>query len=175
MKWPNDLYIAEAKAGGAATVGGAAKIGGAAKVGGVIAETEAGVVVLGVGVNANVPVEKLPSAGFYRTASLLHETGAAVDIDDLLDRVLAGLGARVGQARDGGLAALLPEWRERSLEVGRCVTVERAGETIRGVVSDIGPDGSLQVETDRRTVDVAPHGDVSVVIVAPAATAEDSS
>jgi len=115
-----------------------------------------------------VSAATLPSAEHYRITSLLYETDAPVDLDDLLERVLTGLRVRVEQVRENGLSGLLPEWRVRSLELGRFVTVERAGETIQGAVRDIGPDGSLQVETDRGVLEIAPHGEVSVIVGARA-------
>jgi len=149
MKWPNDLYIDDAK------------------LGGVIAETEAETVVLGVGINANILGDRLPSADFYRVTSLQRETGAPVDMMELLERALSELERRFDSVRDHGLTGLLPEWRARSMEIGRFVTVERAGETVRGAVVDIGCDGSLHIEGERGIAEVAPHGDVTVIVGAP--------
>jgi BirA family biotin operon repressor/biotin-[acetyl-CoA-carboxylase] ligase len=154
VKWPNDLHV------------------DGSKVGGVIGETEAGAVVLGIGINASVPPELLPDAPYYRTASL-QAPGRPLDADALLAACLSELAERVDAVERDGMAALLPEWRERSLELGRAVVVERAGEVIRGRVCDIGREGALIIDTGAGSVGIAPHGEVKVVVGAPAAEEQD--
>ncbi len=157
VKWPNDLYI------------------GDAKVGGVSGETEAGAVVLGIGINANVAPDGLPVVEYYRTTSLAIEAGVPADLEALLGSCLVELDARLGMLERGGLEALLPEWRERSLELGRAVVVQRGEEVVRGVASDIGSDGSLIIETGGRRVAVAAHGDVTMAVEGVIVRADEDS
>lgn len=148
VKWPNDLYLSDAK------------------VGGVMGETVGALVILGVGINANVTREFVPSVEHYRTTSLRVATGAAVDLTALLDAFLEELDARAGVVGGEGLPGLVAEWRSRSAELGRRVIAERDGRTVRGRATAIQDDGSLVVETDGDTIILAPHGDVSLGLLA---------
>jgi BirA family biotin operon repressor/biotin-[acetyl-CoA-carboxylase] ligase len=73
VKFPNDLLI-EGR-----------------KVAGILAEARDGRVVLGIGINANIPEAELPDAVDTPPTSLLVATGAAVDRGRLLAEVLAEL------------------------------------------------------------------------------------
>lgn len=63
------------------------------KVAGILAEATEGRVVLGIGVNANVPEDALPAEVVTPATSLLAETGRAVDRRALLAEILARLEA----------------------------------------------------------------------------------
>jgi BirA family biotin operon repressor/biotin-[acetyl-CoA-carboxylase] ligase len=73
VKFPNDLLI------------------GGRKVAGILAEARDDRVVLGIGINANVPEDALPHDVDTSPTSLLVETGALVDRGRLLVEVLAEL------------------------------------------------------------------------------------
>ena len=76
LKHPNDVLI------------------GGRKVAGVLGEAGEGRVVLGVGVNANVPAGELPTEVRIPPTSLLVETGSPVDRIELLVELLASLERR---------------------------------------------------------------------------------
>jgi BirA family biotin operon repressor/biotin-[acetyl-CoA-carboxylase] ligase len=71
VKYPNDVLVADRK------------------VCGVLGEARDGVVVLGIGINVNVPAEELPAKTRLPASSLSIETGAEVDRARLLAAVLA--------------------------------------------------------------------------------------
>ena len=73
LKFPNDVLI------------------GGRKVAGVLAEAREGRVVLGLGVNVNVPAEQLPLEVDRPATSLLVETGREVDRAELLAELLERL------------------------------------------------------------------------------------
>ena len=73
LKDPNDVLI------------------GGRKVAGVLGESDAQRVVLGIGINANVPAEKLPHQVRIPATSLLVEAGAPVDRIALLVELLVAL------------------------------------------------------------------------------------
>ena len=73
VKFPNDLLI------------------DGRKVAGILAEARDGRVVLGIGINANIPEAELPDAVDTPPTSLLAATGAPVDRGRLLADVLAEL------------------------------------------------------------------------------------
>jgi len=73
LKHPNDVLI------------------GGRKVAGVLGEASEGRVVLGIGINANVPLGELPIGVRIPATSLLAETGARVNRVELLVELLAAL------------------------------------------------------------------------------------
>ena len=82
LKEPNDVLI------------------GGRKVAGILGEASEGRVVLGTGINVNVPAEELPVDVQIPATSLLAETGEAVDRVELLVELLTALERRY----DGWLA-----------------------------------------------------------------------
>jgi len=83
VKHPNDVLI------------------GALKVAGVLGEASEGRVVLGIGINANIPEAALPAEVRIPATSLLAETGAPVDRIELLVQLLAALERRYDAWRAG--------------------------------------------------------------------------
>jgi BirA family biotin operon repressor/biotin-[acetyl-CoA-carboxylase] ligase len=85
LKFPNDVVL------------------GGRKVAGVLAEARDGRVVLGVGVNVNVPAEQLPREVDRPATSLLVETGREIDraelLAELLERLERGYEAWLSAAR----------------------------------------------------------------------------
>jgi BirA family transcriptional regulator, biotin operon repressor / biotin---[acetyl-CoA-carboxylase] ligase len=73
LKFPNDVLI------------------GGRKVAGILAEAIEGRVVLGIGINVNVPEAELPKEVQHPATSLLVETGAPVDRRELLATLLEQL------------------------------------------------------------------------------------
>jgi BirA family transcriptional regulator, biotin operon repressor / biotin---[acetyl-CoA-carboxylase] ligase len=119
IKWPNDVMLRRAK------------------VAGILAEARDGAVVLGIGVNVNQTREELPEqAGSLRTA-----TGVEWDRDEVLDAVLADLGDRYEQWRQGGLDAVYDGLGSRDFLRGRIVTVDGTS----GTAELIDRDGRLRI------------------------------
>jgi BirA family biotin operon repressor/biotin-[acetyl-CoA-carboxylase] ligase len=73
VKHPNDVLI------------------GGRKVAGILGESAEGRVVLGIGINVNIPAGELPAEVRMPATSLLIETGAPVDRVELLAELLAAL------------------------------------------------------------------------------------
>jgi BirA family biotin operon repressor/biotin-[acetyl-CoA-carboxylase] ligase len=120
IKWPNDVMLRRQK------------------VCGILAEARDGAVVLGVGVNLTQGPAELPE----RAGSLLTTTGREFARDDVLDAVLAALGARYGAWLAGGLDAVYEGLGARDFLRGRTVTVN--GTT--GVAQLIDREGRLLVD-----------------------------
>lgn len=167
LKWPNDLVVEVAGAGG-----------GTRKLAGVLAEADwparsqasAGwsapppgeriTVVVGIGVNCNWPVD-VPEELADLLVSCNHCTGADVDRVALLVEYLRRLDARYAALVAGDRAGLLDDWRARSATLGRRVRVDLGADDVEGVAVDVTDAGHLVVDTDtgeRRTFAV---GDVT--------------
>jgi BirA family transcriptional regulator, biotin operon repressor / biotin---[acetyl-CoA-carboxylase] ligase len=88
VKFPNDVLI------------------GGRKVAGILAEAREDRVVLGIGINANIPVAELPTGLETPATSLQIETGAPVDratlLAAVLERLEAGYDAWLSEARRAG-------------------------------------------------------------------------
>jgi BirA family transcriptional regulator, biotin operon repressor / biotin---[acetyl-CoA-carboxylase] ligase len=119
IKWPNDVMLRRSK------------------VAGILAEARDGAVVLGIGVNLNQSPDRLPE----RAGSLRTTTGVEWDRDEVLDAVLAELGRRYGQWRDGGLDAVYDGLGARDFLRGRTVEVDGT----RGTAELIDREGRLRI------------------------------
>jgi len=144
IKWPNDVLV-PAESGG--THGDDAAEGvperGGAKLAGVLTEMEGEAdrvswVVVGVGVNANVPASALPA-----DATSVAEQVGQVERRAFVQRVLE----RFDALRSDPEAAVAA-WRDRSATLGQRVRVETATGELVGDAVDVAFPGALVVETD---------------------------
>ena len=134
IKWPNDVLVA--KEDGA----------GEAKFCGILTEMEGEAdrvswLVVGIGVNANIDREALPSG-----ATSLRSEAGDVDRRQLLQRVVEEVHDLTGDGAD--LGGVLDAWREYASTLGRRVRVETPREAVEGRAVDVRFPGSLVVETD---------------------------
>lgn len=127
LKWPNDLMLH------------------GRKVGGILVESGGDVAILGIGINANVPLEALPDGVRAGATTLLASLGRPVELAALARTVLYEVEQYydlVHQNPD----AVLEAWRARSFLTGRRVTVSGA-QRIDGVAEGIDVSGALLVRT----------------------------
>jgi BirA family biotin operon repressor/biotin-[acetyl-CoA-carboxylase] ligase len=134
LKWPNDLYTANAS-------------GEPRKLAGVLGETD-GLggpdprAVIGIGINADWPAETFPPELASTMTSLREAShGRSIDPAHLLDAFLSRLEVRVEAMRGGRFD--LADWTERQLTTGREVELERPDGTrdqrrVLGVDADSG-------------------------------------
>ena len=142
LKWPNDVYLCGKKVCGILTELAA---GGARKT-----------AVVGVGINAALPAEKIPPELKDKMTSLaarglpvparetvIRETVSALDRTVYTERALCG-----------GADAYLPALERRSYLTGRMVVAVRENAALRGTVLRIAPSGGLVLLTEEgeRTV-----------------------
>lgn len=125
VKWPNDVLI-DGK-----------------KVCGILAEMEAEsdavrFVNVGIGLNANSSISELQE----RACSLRDLLGAPVDRVRLARGIVAGIMTRLPGLGD---ASVLDEWRERTVTIGRNVSVTAEGNPLSGLALDINSSGALLV------------------------------
>lgn len=158
IKWPNDILTLEGK-----------------KLVGILAEMNAEMdainfIVIGMGVNVNLLPEDFP-AELQPLASSLQQLGGGEPISrkKLLQVMLEELEAAFDEVSKTGFAALLDDWRKRSITLGRQVSVIAPEETYTGVALDIDQQGALLVRRDADgTVEQVWAGDVSIRPVPPA-------
>lgn len=136
LKWPNDVLVPAA---------------GERKLAGILAEaaTRDGAlwVVVGMGCNLSWPEDRPPELG-DRLVALADVTGTAVPArDDLLDAWLGHLDRRLGQLGTDPVA-LLADYRQACLSIGRTVRIDTPAGEVEGVVADVADDGALLLRVD---------------------------
>jgi BirA family transcriptional regulator, biotin operon repressor / biotin---[acetyl-CoA-carboxylase] ligase len=148
IKWPNDVFIGRKKLAGA-----------------MIVSAGDGRLVVGVGVNVNVPEASMPSPRWYEATSLMRETGEECQRPPLLARILAEFESRYFAYRGPDHARFLQEWRELSLVVGEWVTAGLDGETVQGTVFDMEEDCGLVLRlANGAHRKLLPTGDVTLSV-----------
>ena len=144
LKWPNDILIGRAKAGGILVESGAAPAG-------LIA-------VVGVGVNLVQHPE-----GLDRPATHLAAYGRAPDPDRLLGLVATALSHWLGHWDEGrGFAAVREAWLARAGNTGERMSVHTGGGVVAGAFAGIDPDGALLLRDDLGGEHRYTYGDVSL-------------
>jgi BirA family transcriptional regulator, biotin operon repressor / biotin---[acetyl-CoA-carboxylase] ligase len=146
VKWPNDVLVQGGKAVG------------------ILAEAGSGAawVVLGVGINANVPRLLLPEETGYPVTSLAECCGGPVDRVALVRTLLREIENAYGELQREGGDPLLRAWRELSETIGRVVRVEGTARAFEGLATDVDGEGALLVRTADGLVERVVAGDVTV-------------
>lgn len=124
IRWPNDLVV------------------DGRKVAGVLLEGAGDAVIVGIGINANVPLDALPEDVAPRATSLHLATGQPVDSDGLREAVVGRLmhWYRIWSAGGRGTTEA---WRRRDVSRGTRVTAGSPGRTVEGIAEGIDGDGAL--------------------------------
>lgn len=131
LKWPNDLYLGGRKAGGILIESRPPR-----------ASHETPYAVLGAGINVNVPVESFPEDLRPIATSLREHLGRILNRNEIAMSILAEWAA----IYPGNLlefAPVLEELKQRSLLLGRRISVQTGGRKLIGIAHDFGPDGEL--------------------------------
>ncbi len=133
LKWPNDLLLGEQK------------------VGGILCESSLAIpdnpiVVIGIGLNVNIPRELFPDELRPIATSLFESTHRIVDRNRLLAQLLLDLEQSLDELRGHGPSRLLQAYQRRCTTLGRQVRVILgADEELHGTAVAITADGALQV------------------------------
>ncbi len=148
LKWPNDLIVPPTWK----------------KLSGVLTETgmvgaQLDFVVVGIGVNVNVPPEALPDLDPNAT-SILAETGRVVDRLTLLTAFLAEVERRYEALRAG--ANPRQEWAGRLATLGRSVKATTSDGVFTGVAESVDEDGALLLRAPGGALRRLVAGDVTL-------------
>jgi BirA family biotin operon repressor/biotin-[acetyl-CoA-carboxylase] ligase len=146
LKWPNDIVIAGAKAGGILT-----EIE--------MAGTKVEFAVVGMGLNVNLDPALLPADMPVAATSLRHELGAEVARLPLLQAVLERIEERILALRAG--KSPHDEWAERLVTLGKAVTISGMGSVVEGVAEGVDEDGALLVRLADGRLESVLAGDVT--------------
>ncbi|MEZ5379846.1 MAG: biotin--[acetyl-CoA-carboxylase] ligase [Acidimicrobiales bacterium] len=144
LKWPNDVLVVDAD-------------GSERKLAGILAEavtTADGLaVVVGCGINVAF-VTGPPNEVRDRAIDLVSAASAPVDRAVLLEAILGALDHWLDLLDRAGAEAIIEEYRDRCVTLGRVVTLETPAGVVTGTAVDIDPSGGLvlEVEGERRTL-----------------------
>ncbi|SIS96740.1 biotin--[acetyl-CoA-carboxylase] ligase [Alicyclobacillus vulcanalis] len=148
IKWPNDILL------------------NGKKVCGILAQIRAegemvDHAVIGIGLNANFPIDELPEDIRHRATTVLHETGSPLDRPRTLAQILTEMDRLYRDLRDGrGFEAVYAEWTSLCATLGQAVEVAVGEERVRGIARAIQPDGSLVLETAPGVTRIVVSGEV---------------
>ena len=132
LKWPNDLMIRSRK------------------VAGFLAEAtyqgnRLDHLILGLGVNANIKMTRLPKAIRGLSTSLSHELGQEVNRTMLATGIIEEMDRAYRDFESGHANELLEEVKRRCSTLGKKVQVTTAEGAFKGDAVDLGSDGQLIV------------------------------
>lgn len=150
IRWPNDLWIGEKK------------------VGGILTEMSADMdqvnyVVLGAGINVNMPREALPVDLRETATSLFLEAGRTFSRVDLFRGLLEGLESDYAMFCKKGFIPFRERWTALSMTIGRPVHVRMPHGEVQGFALEIGEQGYLRIRREDGTIEEAVCGDVTVM------------
>jgi BirA family biotin operon repressor/biotin-[acetyl-CoA-carboxylase] ligase len=137
VKWPNDAIFQNRKIAGILSEG--------------VYRGAAYHTVVGIGVNTNVDVERLPPDVQPRATSLKREVRMFVANEEFLDYLLDQFDDLYSRYRNTPVGLMLKEYRGACTTVGKQVSVATEKGTITGRATDITPTGALVVVDDQGT------------------------
>jgi len=151
IKWVNDLFLAGRKVGGILTEG--------------VMNVESGTlssIVVGIGINFSTPQQAYPSAlrpivtSLYGKSSLVPKD---VEASSLVAHLVAAL---IGYATSLGDRAFLPEYRSRSIVLGKQILINHHRKQRKAVAIAIDEEAHLVVETEDGNQEILSSGEVSI-------------
>ena len=149
IKWPNDIIIADRKAGGILTE--------------LKAEMDrVNFAVLGIGINVNTKKSDLPKGA----TSLKEESKSSRDFSrvELVRALLGALDCEYLKFKKSGFSAMRNELKSYSCTLGRYVTISTsAGKKIQGKAFDIDKNGALVIKLDNGSKQLFLSGDVTLL------------
>lgn len=150
IKWPNDILVK------------------GRKIAGILTEISTGMdaveyMVVGLGVNVNIPAEGFPDEIRRQATSILVETGAPFPRAALLRACLEAYEKYYDIFRTGGFCPVMRRWKTLTDMMGRRIMVRTAGRQHVGEVLDFDPEGFLILRNDRGEAVRIFSGDVTLL------------
>jgi len=150
IKWPNDI------------------LAGGRKIAGILLELAADMdavdhLIVGVGINVNIPPAAFPEEIRPLATSVLIETGRPFSRVRLLRHCLESFESSYDLFQAEGFAPILARWKARSGLPGRRVVIRVPGRDLAGVAVDVDENGFLLLRDDQGRDHRIFSGDVTVL------------
>jgi len=110
-------------------------------------------VIVGIGINANIELDMLPSILGASSTSLKEDTGGDINRVMLVRRLLERFEQDYTTFLNGDFNSILKRWRVLSATLNRRVRIITRFKTIEGEAVGIDHDGALVVEMDDGTLE----------------------
>lgn len=153
IKWPNDILDYEHNN---------------RKLTGILTEMSAEVdrinyVVIGTGINVNIPLEEFPADLQDKAGSMMIAKGEKIPRIPFFQAVLRHMDRLYGMVKEQGFTPVMDEWRKLSITLGQEINVigVTSSEVYSGKAVDIDEDGALLVQVGDEVRKVL-AGDVSI-------------
>ena len=117
-------------------------------------------VIPGIGVNVNT--ESFPEEIAFKATSLYLSTGKKWSRAELLGAILQEMECLLDRQEQGGVQAILEEYRENCVTIGRKVSTQRGNIRLSGIAEDVTEGGELVVRQSNGSQLVINSGEVSV-------------
>jgi len=137
LKWPNDVLVVEDKIAGILNEL-------------VTLDPVDAWMVLGIGINQNIPIAEFPEEIVGRSTSVLEILGEETSPEVLLCAIMNEIDRLVGLVEtEKSYSPVLKLWRSMSGTIGRLVRVNDGIKEFVGIAENLMDDGSLIVVTDK--------------------------
>lgn len=134
LRWPNDAVFQDRKIAGILSEG--------------VYRKDVFHVVVGVGVNTNLDLDRLPPDVQPKATSLKREVNLFVANEEFLDYFLAQLDDLYSRYRNTPASLMMREYRGQCGTIGKRVSVTTPKGTVVGKAFDVSPQGALLVMDD---------------------------
>ncbi len=151
IKWPNDIMMAQKKLCGILTEMKAE-------------QDRVDFVVLGIGINVDIPKSELPK-GATSIKEELTSSGGKINLSrvELTKKVLERLEEYYNLMKIEGFEPIIDIWKDLSVMIGSRVKVSLHGKTFEALAHDIDPDGALVVRAESGLLEKVSSGDVVMI------------
>ncbi len=147
LKWPNDVLV------------------NGRKICGILSEASFAngleYVMMGIGINCNFPVSKLPRELRKGATTTLEELGKPLELAVLLDSILKELDRLLTVLRNGGFSRIKSEWKKNSGIIGKEVYAIRSGKREKFIAMDLTDEGFLLVSKKGKK-EIVTEGDIRI-------------
>lgn len=149
IKWPNDIVF------------------GLRKCGGILLELGAELeqiryVVLGIGIDVNLPESEMPPEIRGTATSLMEQAGRPLDRTALAVAILRELDGAYARLRRGDFHEVSDEWVRRCTTLGKRVRIQLGSRWIEGTAEALDEEGALLVRTAHGRLERIVGGDVTL-------------
>jgi BirA family biotin operon repressor/biotin-[acetyl-CoA-carboxylase] ligase len=149
LKYPNDAVYQDRKIAGILSEG--------------VYRRETYHVIVGIGVNTNVDLDKLPPDVQARATTLKREVSLFVANDEFLDYLLNQMDDVYSRYRNTRTEFLLKDYRGQCTTIGKRVVATTTKATITGKAYDIAPNGALVIVDDQNAKHEFVEGSLKIV------------